>query len=122
MRDSKGKFLPGHKGISPGRPKKSDEMALVQELNSRFPPEFIADKLEQALNLAIQQNSSRGIVAALTFIENYRTGLPVKRVIKEADGYDRLAALLAQAEAEGEAEREAEERANLEDLLGDDTE
>lgn len=94
-----GQFTKGNRG-GPGRPKLKDEEALIRTLSERFPPNFIADKLQAALDLAETQKSSRGIVACLTFIENYRTGTPIKRVIKETTGYDKLRALLDKAESE----------------------
>jgi len=50
IRDNKGKFLEGHKGLSPGRPKETEELKLAKKVKREFIAEY-KEKLEEALPL-----------------------------------------------------------------------
>jgi hypothetical protein len=76
------------------QPAKSiDNRAYIDAIKAEFPPERITELLEQAIVLAIDTRSWRGVVAACEFAANYSLGKPVKRV--ESTGDSSLADLLA---------------------------
>lgn len=84
-RSETGQFLPGHSIKSPGRPKKADELAILNAIRGSFPPEKVKAYLTTAMRLAEEQNSARGMLAVLEFAASYTLGKPVQR-IEMADG------------------------------------
>jgi hypothetical protein len=80
--------LPG-----PGRPKMVDNRAYVEALKLDFPPEEISRLVKEAIQIAIDTNSWRGVIAAAEFAHDRSIGKPVKRV--ESTGDTSLADLLA---------------------------
>jgi hypothetical protein len=86
-RDENGRFLPGHSlGKLGGRPRKAQELAILDSIRSTFPPDVVAEKLRKAMQLAEEQNSARGMVAVLEFAANYTLGKPVQRIQQESSG------------------------------------
>lgn len=77
-RDEKGRFTKGNPG-GPGRPKRAEEIALLDAISTTFPPELVQQTLQDALRLAKEQNSARGMIAVLEFAANYALGKPVQR-------------------------------------------
>jgi hypothetical protein len=70
-----------------------DNRAYIDAIKAAYPPDKITELLAVAIDLAIQTNSWRGVVAACEFAANYSLGKPVKRV--ESSGDTSLADLLA---------------------------
>jgi hypothetical protein len=85
-------FTPGGPG-GPGRPKMVDNRAYVEALKLDFPPEEISRLVKEAIQIAIDTNSWRGVIAAAEFAHDRSIGKPVKRV--ESTGDTSLADLLA---------------------------
>ena len=102
-RDELGRFKPGHGG-GPGRPSKAKEEAILDSIRSTFEPEEIAAHLREALDIAIEQRSPRGIVSVLSFVASYSLGKPTVRDEQSNDRLealkDVLAAIIAQNKTE----------------------
>lgn len=78
-RDERGHFLPGHGVRSPGRPKREVERAILDGLTSALSQEEITQLIKDAVILAKEQKSARGIVAVLALVAGYGIGTPVQR-------------------------------------------
>lgn len=86
-RDSSGRFLPGHSvGKLGGRPSKAQELAMLDAIRTSLPPEKVQEHINKALQLAVSQNSARGIIAVLEFAAGYSLGKPTQRIINEQGG------------------------------------
>ena len=93
-RNGKGRFQPGNQaGRGYGRPKRSQEEAMLSAIKSSMPPERIQAVLAEALQIARSTNSWRGLLAVSEFAANYALGKPVARVESGGGG---LAAVLAE--------------------------
>lgn len=79
-RDERGYFLPGHGVKSPGRPKRESELAMLNAITSTFTPDEVTKLLKDALDIAKEQKSARGMVAILEFIADRTLGKPTIRV------------------------------------------
>ena len=89
-----GRFQPGNQaGRGYGRPKRSQEEAMLSAIKSSMPPERIQAVLAEALQIARSTNSWRGLLAVSEFAANYALGKPVARVESGGGG---LAAVLAE--------------------------
>ena len=84
-RDDSGRFAPGNPG-GPGRPSQRQEVAMVNAIKATMPPERIQHTLEQALQMAFDANSWRGVMAVVEFAANYTVGKPVQRIQQESSG------------------------------------
>ena len=89
-RDATGKWLPGVSGNPKGRPNKAEELKMLDAIRSTFTPEETTAHLRRAMQLAIEQNSARGIVAVLEFMHDRTIGKPVQRVIQEGGGINEI--------------------------------
>lgn len=98
-RDDSGRWLPGVSGNPRGRPGKAWEEANINAMASAFSPEEKQQFLRQAVQLAIAQQSPRGIVAVLSYIDDRVGGKPVQRVQQESGG---LASVLEELGLDGE--------------------
>lgn len=64
----------------PGRPKQVDQRAYIAALAEEFPPDEIRKLVREAIGIARDTNSWRGVVAALEFAANYTLGKPKQRI------------------------------------------
>ena len=87
VRDPSGRFLPGNSG-GPGRPKRETEEAILNAIRSALSPAEIEGAIRIGLQLAIEQKSTRGIVAILELAASYSIGRPVVRL--ESNGSSRM--------------------------------
>jgi len=93
-----GRFAPGNKaGVGHGRPKRSQEEAMLQAIKASMPPEKIEATIAEALELARNTNSWRGLMAVCEFAANYSLGKPTQRIEQNSGG---LADVLAQLQDE----------------------
>lgn len=76
MRDSRGRLLPGARVPGVGRKSKAYEQSVVDALKASLPPEKLQYWVDKALEIAIAQQSTRGIVAVLQFAMDYGIGKP----------------------------------------------
>ena len=79
VRDQSGRFVPGHAPTSPGRPKREVEESILNAIRSALSPAEIEGAIRIGLQLAIEQKSTRGIVAILELAAGYAVGRPVAR-------------------------------------------
>ncbi len=75
IRDSSGRFQPGSKSLG-GRAPKRFEQGIKEALKERWPPETIAERIEEAYLLAQKQQSARGMLAAIELATAYLHGKP----------------------------------------------
>ncbi len=88
IRDPSGRFLPGNSG-GPGRPKREVEESILNAIRSALSPAEIEGAIRIGLQLAIEQKSTRGIVAILELAAGYSIGKPIQRT--ESDGNNAMA-------------------------------
>src|SRR5690349_17781241 len=79
-RDNAGRFQPGHNQPGPGRPKRETEAAILTAITDALSPEEITEAIKEALRLAKEQKSARGIVAVIELAAAYGIGKPLQRV------------------------------------------
>ena len=79
-RDTKGRFLPGNPAVGAGRKSRQYEKDMINAVKDVLTPENIRHYLTTALDLAVSQQSARGIVAVLTLGMAYGAGKPVQQV------------------------------------------
>jgi len=79
IRDPSGRFLVGNPG-GPGRPKKETERMILDAITNALSPQEIENAIREGLRLAIEQKSTRGIVAILELAAGYSIGRPTVRV------------------------------------------
>lgn len=88
-----GLFQRGGPG-GPGRPKgRRENREYVEAIKAGYPPERILALLEEALDLAIETRSWRGVLAVVEFAAAYTLGKPKQTVV--STGSVSLAELLA---------------------------
>jgi hypothetical protein len=80
------RWQPGESGNPKGRPTKAQELALVDSIRSTFTPEQIKNILSEALEIAISNKSTRGMLAVAEFAMNYTVGKPVQRIQQSEGG------------------------------------
>ena len=80
VRDNQGRFVAGHPGTSPGRPRREQERMILDAIANALSAEEIENAIRVALQLAIQQKSTRGIVSVLELCAAYAIGRPTVRV------------------------------------------
>lgn len=80
VRDQSGRFVAGHAPTSPGRPKREQERMILDAITNALSAEEIEGAIRIALELAIQQKSTRGIVSVLELCAAYAIGRPTVRV------------------------------------------
>lgn len=91
-RNPDGTWPKGQRG-GPGRPKAVDNRAYVQALAEGMPPERVMELINDAIAIAKETNSWRGVVAALEFSTNYTLGKPKQRI--ESTGAVSIGEMLA---------------------------
>lgn len=87
--------MPGNRaGVGHGRPPKERERAILDAIANAFAPEEITLALREALKIAWEQKSARGMVSVLEVAAHYGVGKPVQRA--DLVGDDELTSILAQ--------------------------
>jgi len=87
-----GKFAPGNQaGVGHGRPKRSQEEAMLTAIKATMPPERIEATINEALEIARSTNSWRGIMAVVEFSAAYSLGKPIARIEQNSGGLMQLA-------------------------------
>lgn len=74
-RDKNGRFA----AIPVGRPREEWRKDVQNALRARYPGRRIADMLDDALELAVQQKSTKGIVSIAEFVRDTVDGTPIQR-------------------------------------------
>ena len=92
-RPEDGKFAPGNR--SGGRKPKAVEKAYLDAVKQALPPEAIADLLEEALELARDTRSWRGMAEIITIALQYGAGKPTQKVVSSDGNLETLLAALA---------------------------
>jgi hypothetical protein len=82
-RDAKGRLLPGHSVKSPGRPPKEKEDAILNAIRDAFTPAELVSILREALIVARNTNSARGMLSSIQTMLDYAVG-PAKRIVHDA--------------------------------------
>lgn len=85
-------WKPGQSGNPNGRPTKARELAILDAITNAFTPEEITTHLREAMKVAKDKDSARGIVAVLEFMADRAVGKPVQRIETDSGG---LASILA---------------------------
>ena len=88
-----GQFAPGH--ASPGRKPKSTEKAYLDAVKQAMPPEVIADLLAEALQLARDTRSWRGMAEIISIALQYGAGKPTQKTVTTDGNLEALLAVLA---------------------------
>jgi hypothetical protein len=102
-----GRFGKGNSG-GPGRPKKEVELAMLEAINTTFTREEIQDFIRQAMQVAIDTKSARGMVSVLDFVTDRTLGKAVQQVtVTENDAM--LEALETLRQQDEELARQQEE-------------
>lgn len=89
-----GKFAPGNS--AGGRKPKAVERAYLDAVRDALPPEQIADLLAEALNLARETRSWRGMAEIITIALQYGAGKPTQKTVTTDGNLDALLAALAE--------------------------
>lgn len=93
-RDERGRLLPGHHSPGPGRPPRSVEAAYLQAIKDSLPPDEVAATIREALQLARDTRSWRGLLEVVSFAVSYGAGKPLQKVVTADSNLDMLLAVL----------------------------
>ena len=107
-RDNSGRFLPGHSVPGPGRPKRSEEAALLAVLDESLPPDKFKEHMNLCIAWAIEYKSPKLLMQLWQFRFAYTIGQPVQRSVS-ASG--KLENILDRISSMNESEFEQVERA-----------
>ncbi len=88
-----GKFAPGNS--SGGRKPKAVEKAYLDAVRDALPPEEIAALLKEALNLARDTRSWRGMAEVISIALAYGAGKPTQKMVTSDGNLETLLAALA---------------------------
>lgn len=88
------RYQPGNPG-GPGRPKKAQELAILDAIKADWPAERVAEALNQAMTFATETRSWRGILACCELVLAYGVGRPSQQVTVSNGNLDQLMAYLA---------------------------
>ena len=100
-----GRFTPGNPG-GPGRPRREKEAAILAAISDALSPAEITKALRDALDIATETRSARGIIAVLELAAGYGIGKPVQRT-ERTEGDPISAAIAEMKQAYYEAHQEA---------------
>lgn len=88
-----GKFAPGNR--SGGRKPKAVERAYLDAVRDALPPEQISDLLIEALNMARETKSWRGMAEVIGIALAYGAGKPTQKTVTTDGNLEQLLAALA---------------------------
>jgi hypothetical protein len=80
-RDERGRLLPGH-SVKGGRKPSEMSVMLLRAISGVYSPEEVVEYLRIAMDIAIKNNSSKGIMQVLEFQAAYGIGRPTIRIEK----------------------------------------
>jgi len=104
-----GKFAPGNK--SGGRKPKAVERAYLDAVRDALPPEEIASLLKEALDLARETRSWRGMAEVIGIALAYGAGKPTQKTVTTDGNLEQLlAALSSDAPLLPAVDKQAEEQ------------
>ena len=109
-RDAQGRLLPGHPGISPGRPAREKELAILDTIKAEATPERVRAVLEKLHEQAVEHGSVRAAQLWLVYV----AGQPQKVEAQPASGYDFSRSLFKRI-------AELEEQVNAKTIEGEST-
>ena len=95
IRDHRGKWLPGARVPGAGRKSRQYERDMVEAIKRVLTPENIEKYLNIGLDLAVDQKSTRGIIAVLELGLAYGAGKPVQQVVGDSGKTELLEQLLS---------------------------
>lgn len=101
-------FKKGHPG-GPGRPTRKREELIVNAIKNLWTEEEIQTYLQEAMDLAKSQRSTRGMMQVLRFVTEYTAGKPVPIENNSNEGFSMLAAFI-----QGQAQEEKPEEKHIE--------
>ena len=93
-RDEHGRFLPGSPQPGAGRKPKAVERAYVDAVKEALPPDEIANILTEALEMARNTNSWRGMVEVAQLALAYGAGKPMQKIVTSDSNLADLLAVL----------------------------
>lgn len=88
-------WKPGQSGNPQGRKSRQYERDMVESIKRVLTPENIEKYLNIGLDLAVEQRSTRGIIAVLELGLAYGAGKPVQQVVGDSGKTELLEQLLA---------------------------
>ena len=94
-RDEHGRYQPGHALPGPGRKPRSVEAAYLAAIKDSLPPEEVEAIIREALQLARDTRSWRGLLEVVSFAVSYGAGKPQQKVVTQDGNLDLLLAALA---------------------------
>lgn len=93
-RDEHGRFLPGSAQPGAGRKPKAVERLYLDAVRDALPPEEIGRVLTEALELARETRSWRGMVEVVELALSYGAGKPMQKVVTADSNLEQLLAVL----------------------------
>ena len=90
-----GQILPGTVVPGAGRKPKAVEKAYLDAVRDALPPEEIASLLKEALNLARDTRSWRGMAEIISIALSYGAGKPTQKTVTTDGNLEQLLAALA---------------------------
>lgn len=91
------RYQPGNPG-GPGRPKKAQELAILDNIKADWPPERVTEALNEAMQMARDTRSWRGILSVLELVLSYGIGRPTQTIVTSNGNLEMLLAALADDE------------------------
>ena len=94
-RDERGRLLPGHHSPGPGRPTRAVEKQYLDAIKASLPPDQVEAIITEALDLARQTRSWRGLLECVAFAVSYGAGKPAQKIVQSDSSLADLMAYLA---------------------------
>ena len=94
-RQANGQFLPGHTLPAAGRKPKAVEKAYLDAIRQALPPEHMEAVIAEALQLARDTRSWRGLLEVVQFAASYGAGKPTQKTVTTDGNLEQLLAALA---------------------------
>ena len=93
-RDERGRLLPGHRSPGPGRPTRAVEKQYLDAIKASLPPDQVEAIISEAIDLARQTRSWRGLLECVAFAVSYGAGKPAQKIVQQDGNLDQLLAYL----------------------------
>ena len=93
-RDERGRLLPGHRSPGPGRPTRAVEKQYLDAIRQSLPPDQVETIITEAIELARQTRSWRGLLEVVQFAVAYGAGKPMQKIVTADSNLDMLLAAL----------------------------